>query len=110
MTEFKFRTLENGHVCCSSYDDAGQPIAPQYPCDACVEHQRTAEADESAAWMHPYATDLAKLRSANAQPDAQQQAKLRALTDNREPELARLTDLSAYAPPSAYGQALREHK
>src|SRR5207253_1172551 len=34
----QFRTHENGNVCCSSTNSAGEPIAPEYPCDKCKAH------------------------------------------------------------------------
>jgi hypothetical protein len=37
----QFRIHENGAVCCSSTNDAGERIAPKHPCDKCQHHFAT---------------------------------------------------------------------
>jgi hypothetical protein len=74
----QLRTHENGGVCCSSFNRAGERVAPAYPCEKCKAHVAAIGLRETTSKEHnmeedftpvdPYAEGLKRLRAATLTP------------------------------------------
>jgi hypothetical protein len=129
----QLRTHENGGVCCSSTNDAGERIPPKHPCDKCKQHFAAIALRESLKTQEgnmkndyplvdSYAADTAKWQEANATQEwrfeAQQKAlRLRELDAERarydawraeQPALRVLSadELKKYAAPDPYREGI----
>ena len=129
MLNIQFRTHENGGVCCSSRDAAGNHIAPEHPCEKCKAHFAGITAREESTAIeerhmehhapNPYEHGLAALMTAEQKTAAELKSAAFGAIDAEANAIASETaamlralraddDLDAYRPPDGYAEALRQ--
>jgi hypothetical protein len=118
----QFRTLDDGRVCCASFNERGERVAPRNPCDACAAHFAGMHHDAKNGESNYPPPDIYSpaLRAATADDEPfevrwkrdrlrEVEATRAALAATERPTyLATAEDLKTYAAPDIYAEPLRK--